>query len=196
MSDDETFADALQAGAAGFLLKGSTVGVGTADGAEVSFARAILADAGLTEGEDYEFLAIGDGGMAATAFLRDDVESYAAAVSDAAILESRGIPLREITPEEYLSYFGNGYAALRSYIEENPELSERAIGTSGGGRCVRRHARRRSESARIVMPAHLCQLASLRRSGETGRSLMKLPTSRLAKIAAASSQCRTIAVVE
>jgi NitT/TauT family transport system substrate-binding protein len=105
-------------------LKGSTVGVGTADGAEVSFARAILADAGLTEGEDYEFLAIGDGGMAATAFLRDDVASYAAAVSDAAILESRGIPLREITPEEYLSYFGNGYAALRSYIDENPDVIE------------------------------------------------------------------------
>jgi NitT/TauT family transport system substrate-binding protein len=105
-------------------LKGSTIGVGTADGAEVSFARTILADAGLTEGEDYEFLAIGDGGMAATAFLRDDVEAYAAAVSDAAILESRGIALREITPEEFLSYFGNGYAALRSYIEENPDVIE------------------------------------------------------------------------
>jgi NitT/TauT family transport system substrate-binding protein len=105
-------------------LKGTTVGVGTADGAEVSFARTILADAGLTEGEDYEFLAIGDGGMAATAFLGDDVDSYAAAVSDAAILEARGLDLREITPEEFLSYFGNGYAALRSYIDENPDVIE------------------------------------------------------------------------
>ena len=105
-------------------LKGSTIGVGTADGAEVSFARTILADAGLTEGEDYEFLAVGDGGMAATAFLRDDVEGYAAAVSDAAIIQSRGLPLREITPEEYFSYFGNGYAALRSYIDENPGVIE------------------------------------------------------------------------
>jgi NitT/TauT family transport system substrate-binding protein len=105
-------------------LKGTTVGVGTADGAEVSFARAILADAGLTEGEDYEFLAIGDGGMAATGFLSGEVESYAAAVSDAAIMEARGLDLREITPEEYLSYFGNGYAALRSYIEENPDVIE------------------------------------------------------------------------
>ncbi len=105
-------------------LKGTTIGVGTADGAEVSFARTILADAGLSEGEDYEFLAIGDGGMAATAFLRDDVAAYAAAVSDAAILESRGIALREITPDEFLSYFGNGYAALRSYIEANPDVIE------------------------------------------------------------------------
>jgi NitT/TauT family transport system substrate-binding protein len=105
-------------------LKGTTVGVGTADGAEVSFVRAILTDAGLTEGEDYEFLPVGDGGLAAAAFLRDDVQSYAAAVSDAAIIESRGLNLREITPEAYLSYFGNGYAALRSYIEENPDVIE------------------------------------------------------------------------
>jgi NitT/TauT family transport system substrate-binding protein len=105
-------------------LKDTTIGVGTADGAEVSFARTILADAGLTEGEDYEFLAIGHGGMAAMAFLRDDVAGDAAAVSDAAILESRGIALREITPEEFLSYFDNGYAALRSYIEANPDVIE------------------------------------------------------------------------
>jgi NitT/TauT family transport system substrate-binding protein len=62
--------------------------------------------------------------MAATVFLGDDVESYAAAASDAAIMESRGLPLREITPEEYLSSFGNGYAAMRSYIEENPDVIE------------------------------------------------------------------------
>ena len=105
-------------------LKGSTIGVGTADGAEVSLARAILTDAGFTEGQDYEFLAVGDGGMAATAFLREDVEAYAAAVSDVAIIQSRGLPLREITPEEFLSYFGNGYAALRSYIDENPDVIE------------------------------------------------------------------------
>jgi len=105
-------------------LKGTTVGVGTADGAEVSLARAILTDAGLTEGEDYEFLAVGDGGMAATGLLSGEVESYAAAVSDVAIIESRGLPLREITPEEFLAYFGNGYAAQRSYIEENPDVIE------------------------------------------------------------------------
>ena len=45
-------------------------------------------------------------------------------MSDAAIIESRGLDLREITPEAYLSYFGNGYAALRSYIEENPDVIE------------------------------------------------------------------------
>jgi NitT/TauT family transport system substrate-binding protein len=105
-------------------LDGTTVGVGTADGAEVAFTRGILQDAGLTEGENYEFLTVGDGGTAAAAFLGEEVDAYAAAVSDAAIIESRGIPLREITPEEYLSFFGNGWAVTGQFIEENPEAVE------------------------------------------------------------------------
>jgi NitT/TauT family transport system substrate-binding protein len=105
-------------------LEGHVIGVGTADGAEVSFARAILNDAGMTEGEDYTFLPVGDGGTAAVAFLRGDVDAYAGAVSDAAILANRGLELREITPEPYLAFFGNGYAALQSYIDENPEVIE------------------------------------------------------------------------
>jgi NitT/TauT family transport system substrate-binding protein len=105
-------------------LKGQTIGVGTADGAEVGFARAILSEAGLTEGDDYEFLPVGDGGPATVAFERGDIAAYAAAVSDAAIMESRGIALREITPAEFLAYFGNGFAAMRDYIEANPDVIE------------------------------------------------------------------------
>lgn len=105
-------------------LKGTTVGVGTADGAEVGFSRAILSEAGLAEGTDYQFLAVGDGGTAAVAFLNDEVQSYAAAISDAAIIRSRGIPLREITPEKFLSFFGNGWAVTRNYLKENPDVIE------------------------------------------------------------------------
>ncbi len=105
-------------------LAGTVVGVGTADGAEVGFARGILGDAGLKEGDDYEFLAIGDGGTAVAAFLNEEVEAYSAAVSDAAIISSRGVPLREITPEEYLGYFGNGWAVTREFLENNREAIE------------------------------------------------------------------------
>lgn len=104
-------------------LRGTVVGVGTADGAEVSFARAILTDLGLKEDDDYSMLPVGDGGTAAAAFLRDEIGSYAGAVSDAAILAARGITLREITPEPYLGYFGNGVAMLTSQIESSPELA-------------------------------------------------------------------------
>ena len=106
-------------------LKDKVVGVGTADGAEVGFTRSILADAGLTEGTDYEFLAIGDGGTAIAAFLYMEVDAYAAAVSDAAIIEARGIPLREITPESHFGYFGNGWAVTRTFLEENKETLEK-----------------------------------------------------------------------
>jgi len=106
-------------------LKGTTIGVGTADGAEVGFTRAILNDLGLKEGTDYTFLPVGDGGLAAAAFLRGDIAAYAGAVSDAAIMESKGLPLREITPPAYLAYFGNGYAAMASYIKDHPDVIEK-----------------------------------------------------------------------
>ena len=103
-------------------LKGKVIGVGTADGAEVAFVRPMLTDAGMKEGTDYTFLPVGDGGMAAAAFERGDIVAYAASMSDAAVIARRGIPLRELTPDKYLNYFGNGFVALGSYIKENPEI--------------------------------------------------------------------------
>jgi len=105
-------------------LKGKVIGVGTADGSEVTFVRPILSEAGMVEGKDYTFLPVGDGGIAAAAFLRGDVEAYAAAVPDAAIMEARGLMLREITPEKNLSYFGNGFATLASFMKKNPKVIE------------------------------------------------------------------------
>jgi len=104
-------------------LAGTVIGVGTADGAEVSFTSAIMSDLGLTGGTDFTYLPIGDGGTAAVAFLRDDVSAYAGAVSDAAILASRGMTLREITPEAYLGFFGNGIAMLESQMAAMPDLA-------------------------------------------------------------------------
>jgi NitT/TauT family transport system substrate-binding protein len=104
-------------------LKGKVIGVGTADGAEVSFSRAIFTDLGMKEGTDYTFLPVGDGGTAAVAFLRDEVSCYAGAVSDAAILAARGLKLREITPDAYLGFFGNGIAMLESQMAATPDLA-------------------------------------------------------------------------
>ncbi len=104
-------------------LKGTVIGVGTADGAEVSFTSAIMADLGMTVDNDFTYLPVGDGGTAAVAFLRDEVNSYAGAVSDAAILAARGLNLREITPEAYLGFFGNGIAMLESQMAAMPDLA-------------------------------------------------------------------------
>lgn len=105
-------------------LKGKVVGVGTADGAEVSFARSVLADAGLVQDTDYTFLPVGDGGTATAGFERGDIEAYAASTSDAAIMATRGLKLRAITPEKFKSYFANGFAVMRPWMEENRDIIE------------------------------------------------------------------------
>jgi NitT/TauT family transport system substrate-binding protein len=105
-------------------LKGKIIGVGTADGAEVGFARGVLASVGMSENKDYTFLTVGDGGLAAAAFLRGEISGYAASTQDTAILHQRGIKLRDLTPEAFLTYFGNGFATMRETIEKDPKLVE------------------------------------------------------------------------
>lgn len=103
-------------------LKGKVIGIGTADGGEAGFARSILAGSDMEEGKDYTFLPVGDGGTAAAAFLRDDIEAYSASMFDAATISLRGVPLREITPVEFLSYFGSPFMASNAYIKEHPDV--------------------------------------------------------------------------
>jgi NitT/TauT family transport system substrate-binding protein len=131
-------------------LKGQVIGVGTADGAEVSFARGVLTSLGMTENQDYTFLTVGDGGPATAAFTRGDIEAYAASTADAAILNQRGLAVRDITPEEFLSFFGNGYATMRSTIDQDPELVE------GFGRAiVRAQVFATDDANRDAVLAHL-----------------------------------------
>lgn len=122
-------------------LRGKVIGVGTRDGAEVGFARAILADAGMTEPRDYTFIPVGDGGPATAGFMRGDIEAYVGATSDAAILTFRGLPVRDITPEKFQTYFGNGFAAMGNFINENPQVIE------GFGRALVRASRFTSDRA-------------------------------------------------
>lgn len=102
-------------------LKGKVIGIGTADGAEAAFARSILNEAGLTEGEDYTFLVVGDGGQATAGFLRKDIDAYAAATSDVAILNQRGVEMAAITPEKYKTFFGNSLVAMEDWIAANQD---------------------------------------------------------------------------
>ncbi len=105
-------------------LKGKVIGVGTADGAEVAFVRPIFKELNMVEGKDYEFLIVGDGGMATAAFLRKDIDGYVGAFADAAILKMRGAKLREITPEKNLNLFGNGYVTTTAFLAENRDVIE------------------------------------------------------------------------
>lgn len=90
-------------------LKGKVVGTGTADGAEVGFAHSVLKDAGLTDGTDYSFLTVGDGGPTMAAFSSGEIDAYSAPTAYEAILDQRGVAVRDITPGEYARFFGNGF---------------------------------------------------------------------------------------
>ena len=131
-------------------LKGTTIGTGTADGAEVGFARNVLTGAGMAEGTDYTFLTVGDGGPATAAFTRGDISAYSASVADAAILTQRGLPVRDITPPEYQRFFGNGLATMGDTIRNNRELVEKF-----GRAFARGHAFSLDDANREAVLAHL-----------------------------------------
>lgn len=106
-------------------LKGKVIGTGTADGAEVGFARNVLTASGMVEGKDFEFLTVGDGGPATAAFLNGEIDAYSASTADTAILNQRGMKVRDITPAEFGRFFGNGIATMASTIANDRELVEK-----------------------------------------------------------------------
>lgn len=105
-------------------LKGKVIGTGTADGAEVGFARNVMTGAGMKEGDDFEFLTVGDGGPATAAFLNKEIDAYSASTADTAILNQRGMKVRDITPAEFGRFFGNGIATMADTISNDRELVE------------------------------------------------------------------------
>jgi len=105
-------------------LRGKVIGTGTADGAEVGFARNVLTGAGMVEGTDFEFLTVGDGGPATAAFLNGEIDAYSASTADTAILNQRGMKVRDITPAEFGRFFGNGIATMADTIATDRDLVE------------------------------------------------------------------------
>jgi NitT/TauT family transport system substrate-binding protein len=131
-------------------LRGKVIGTGTADGAEVGFARNVMSGAGMTEGEDYTFLTVGDGGPATVAFNSGEMDAYSASTADAAILNQRGMKVRDITPAEYARFFGNGIATMGDTIRNDRELVEKF-----GRAFTRGHAFALDDANREKVLAHL-----------------------------------------
>jgi len=102
-------------------LSGGTIGVATADGNEVSFAKAIMTAAGVAEG-DYEILVVGEGGQAVAGFQRGDIDAYAASLDAVATIEYAGIPIDNLTGTATAYLFGNGLAATADYVTQSPEV--------------------------------------------------------------------------
>ncbi len=131
-------------------LRGKVVGTGTADGAEVGFARNVMTSAGMKEGTDFTFLTVGDGGPATVAFQSGEMSAYSASTADAAILNQRGMKVRDITPPEFARFFGNGLATMGETIRDDRELVEKF-----GRAFARGHAFALDDANREAVLAHL-----------------------------------------
>ena len=133
-------------------LRGKVIGTGTADGAEVGFARNVMSGAGMADGTDYTFLTVGDGGPATAAFLSGEIDAYSSSTADAAILNQRGMAVRDITPDEFGRFFGNGIATMGETIRNDRELVEKF-----GRAFIRGHAFALDDANRETVLAHLAE---------------------------------------
>ncbi len=140
-------------------LRGKVIGTGTADGAEVGFARNVMSGAGMLAGKDFEFLTVGDGGPATVAFNSGEMSAYSSSTADAAILNQRGMKVRDITPAEFGRFFGNGLATMGDTIRNDRELVEKF-----GRAFIRAHAFALDDANRTAVLAHL--KAGNRQEGE------------------------------
>lgn len=131
-------------------LRGKVIGTGTADGAEVGFARNVMSGEGMVAGTDFEFLTVGDGGPATVAFNSGAMDAYSSSTADAAILNQRGMAVRDITPSEFARFFGNGIATMGDTIRDEPELVEKFIRAFAKG-----HAFALDDGNRATVLAHL-----------------------------------------
>ncbi len=131
-------------------LRGKVIGTGTADGAEVGFAKNVMSGADMKAGEDFELLTVGDGGPATVAFNSGEIVAYSASTADAAILNQRGMKVRDITPAEFARFFGNGLATMGDTIRNDRELVEKF-----GRAFARGHAFALDDANREAVLAHL-----------------------------------------
>ena len=131
-------------------LRGKVIGTGTADGAEVGFARNVMSGVDMLAGEDFTFLTVGDGGPATVAFNSGEMDAYSASTADAAILNQRGMLVRDITPSEFARFFGNGLATMGDTIRDDRELVEKF-----GRAFARGHAFALDDANREAVLAHL-----------------------------------------
>jgi NitT/TauT family transport system substrate-binding protein len=99
-------------------LEGGTIGISEPSGGEVPVVRAAMATAGLVDGEDYELLAIGEGGqLTFEALSNGDATAYSSSVFDVAAVEAQGLELTHVLPDEFLYVPSIAYSVLRETFD-------------------------------------------------------------------------------
>ena len=78
------------------------------------------------------------------------MDAYSASTADAAILNQRGMKVRDITPPEFARFFGNGIATMGDTIRNDRELVEKF-----GRAFAKGHAFALDDANREAVLAHL-----------------------------------------
>ena len=100
-------------------LQGKTIGISEPSGGEVPLIRGAMAGSGLTEGEDYQLLAIGEGDASTfEALQRERAHAYSSSVFDVAAVEAAGMELTPLLPDEFRFMPSQGLVAMRETFEE------------------------------------------------------------------------------
>lgn len=114
-------------------VAGTTVGISTPGGGDVTYATSLLKlGADLDVDKDYEQLAVGDGGAAATALNKGAIDSYSASYFDEEIIKAGGIELNTLSSPDYPDVVGDLLVGTDRWVEDNGDVIE------GLGRAVAR----------------------------------------------------------
>jgi len=104
-------------------LKGKKIGVGSLANSHMPVTRVMLAEAGLTEGVDYDFIAIGTGAPAFKALLDGSVDAYNTWTANIGSFEALGNKLQRLPiGERYTGLFQTGFFTHSDYITERPDF--------------------------------------------------------------------------
>jgi ABC-type nitrate/sulfonate/bicarbonate transport system substrate-binding protein len=103
-------------------LAGKRVGVSDLSGGEVPLVRAVLAEAGLGEGDDVRLVPVGDGSaLTVDALQTGQVDAYSSSLFDLAAIRSAGIEMVTILPQEAQDFPANGIVVTADLLESEPE---------------------------------------------------------------------------
>ena len=106
-------------------LQGKSVGVSDLSGGEVPLVRAGLGEAGLAEGADVQIVPVGDGSaLTVQALESGQVDAYSSSLFDIAAIQSRGIDMVTILPQEAQDFPANGIVVSAETLSEDAEKIE------------------------------------------------------------------------
>lgn len=105
-------------------LRGKVIGVDAIGAGAESWVVPLMSASGLKVGTDYEILATGPGAAPIAAFNRGEIQAYAAAFIDTAVLRLRGLELTTVTLPGSEIFFDATLVMKKEFVDANPGAIE------------------------------------------------------------------------